>query len=127
MLLILRSSVANIGLQLTKELTMKTNSRLSWLAVVAAATAVCGVALAYVPAGAAIPSASSGAAWSTALDGSDAGVVIDDITIDVPHAPPVAAYVVRPAGHLAPQSQAGILFLHWLGQIHNDRTEYLPE
>lgn len=54
-------------------------------------------------------------------------MVIDDITIHVPHAPAVAAYVVRPAGHLAPESQAGVLFLHWLGQIHNDRTEYLPE
>src|SRR6478735_11887415 len=107
---------------------MKANPRLSWLAVIAAMTAVCGVALAYAPANATAPTASPGAARTTGAGGSAAGgVVIDDITIKVPHAPPVAAYVVRPAGHLEPQSQAGILFLHWLGQIHNDRTEYLPE
>jgi pimeloyl-ACP methyl ester carboxylesterase len=58
---------------------------------------------------------------------SPTGVVIDDISIHVPHGPDVAAYVVRPAGRQAPASDAGILFLHWLGQIHNDRTEYLAE
>jgi dienelactone hydrolase len=88
---------------------------------------MCGVALAYAPADATAPG-SSGAPRSTPADGfASGGVVIEDITIEVPHAPSVAAYVVRPAGHLAPSSQAGILFLHWLGQIHNDRTEYLPE
>ncbi len=55
------------------------------------------------------------------------GVSIDDITIHVPSGPDLPAYVVRPAGHQQPASDAGILFLHWLGQIHNDRTEYLGE
>jgi dienelactone hydrolase len=39
----------------------------------------------------------------------------------------VPAYLVRSAGTLKPGSQAGILFLHWLGQIHSDRTEFLAE
>jgi dienelactone hydrolase len=114
---------------------MKTYPRPSWLAVMAAMTAICGLALAYAPANASGSASATAAGRSpapaargTSADStSAAGVVIDDITIDVPHGPAVAAYVVRPAGHLAPQSQAGILFLHWLGQIHNDRTEYLPE
>jgi dienelactone hydrolase len=95
---------------------MTGNFRRSRLAVVAAMITVCGIALTYSPAGA----AGSGTT-------RQADVVINDISIDVPHGPAMAAYVVRPAGHHAPQSQAGILFLHWLGQIHNDRTEYLPE
>ena len=55
------------------------------------------------------------------------GVVIRDITITVPHQQPVSAYVVKPTGKLAKKSLAGVLFLHWLGQIHNDRTEFLAE
>ena len=70
--------------------------------------------------------ASTGAGAATASQ-SRSGVVIEDISIDVPHGPDVPAYVVRPAGQLAAHSQAGVLFLHWLGQIHNDRTEYLGE
>ncbi len=100
---------------------MKTTPRLPWLAVIAAMTAICAVALAYAPATASTPGPTPAPAASSS------GVVIDDITIDVPHGPAIAAYVVKPAGHLAPQSQAGIVFLHWLGQIHNDRTEYLAE
>ncbi len=107
---------------------MKVNPRPPWVVVVAALTAVCGIALAFSPATAAAPGTSSGSDPSTAARGtSHGGVAIDDITIDVPGGPSVAAYVVRPAGHLAPQSQAGILFLHWLGDSHNDRTEFLGE
>ena len=54
-------------------------------------------------------------------------VVIKDITIAVRHQQPVRAYLVAPAGRSAEHAYAGILFLHWLGQIHNDRTEYLGE
>jgi dienelactone hydrolase len=57
----------------------------------------------------------------------DRGVLIEDVLIPVRHQSPVAAYVVRPSGWHRAHSQAGILFLHWLGQIHNDRTEYLAE
>jgi dienelactone hydrolase len=60
-------------------------------------------------------------------DADGQGVVIRDVLIHVRHQQPVSAYVVRPAGTLAPKSKAGILFLHWLGSIHNDRTEYLGE
>ncbi|HEY9378267.1 MAG TPA: hypothetical protein VIQ02_14380 [Jiangellaceae bacterium] len=55
------------------------------------------------------------------------GVVVTDVKIPVPHQPSIDAYVVQPAGRLARHSQAGVLWLHWLGQIHNDRTEYLAE
>lgn len=55
-------------------------------------------------------------------------VIIHDITIRLPgqhrH---VSAYLVKPVGKLKRHSAAGVLFLHWLGQIHNDRTEYLGE
>ena len=56
-----------------------------------------------------------------------ARVVVDDVTIRVPRQDPVQAYVVRPAGHLKRSSAAGVLFLHWLGEINNDRGEYLTE
>ena len=54
-------------------------------------------------------------------------VSVQDIRVPVPGQQPVPAYLVRSAGALKPGSQAGILFLHWLGQIHSDRTEFLAE
>jgi len=54
-------------------------------------------------------------------------VIISDVRVPVPGQHPVQAYLVRPAGRLRPHSHAGILFLHWLGQIHSDRTEFLAE
>ncbi|MGI9005169.1 MAG: dienelactone hydrolase family protein [Streptosporangiaceae bacterium] len=56
-----------------------------------------------------------------------ARVVVSDIRIAVPGQAAVPAFLVRPAGRLRQHSQAGILFLHWLGQIHSDRTEFLAE
>jgi len=56
-----------------------------------------------------------------------AQVSVQDIRVPVPGQQPVPAYLVRSAGGLKPGSQAGILFLHWLGQIHSDRTEFLAE
>lgn len=59
---------------------------------------------------------------------SHSGVVIQDVRLHVPgQERQVSAYVVKPAGRLPQDSAAGVLFLHWLGQIHNDRTEYLGE
>jgi dienelactone hydrolase len=54
-------------------------------------------------------------------------VSVQDIRVPVPGQQPVPAYLVRSAGALKPRSQAGILFLHWLGQVHSDRTEFLAE
>ena len=54
-------------------------------------------------------------------------VIVQDVRVPVPGQQPVPAYLVRSAGNLKPGSHAGILFLHWLGQIHSDRTEFLPE
>lgn len=54
-------------------------------------------------------------------------VSVQNIRVPVPGQQPVPAYLVRSAGALEPGSQAGILFLHWLGQIHSDRTEFLAE
>jgi dienelactone hydrolase len=56
-----------------------------------------------------------------------AQVSVQDIRVPVPGQQPVPAYLVRSAGTHKPGSQAGILFLHWLGQIHSDRTEFLAE
>lgn len=54
-------------------------------------------------------------------------VVVSDITIAVAGQPSVPAYLVRPAGRLVDHSRAGVLFLHWLGQVHSDRSEFLAE
>ena len=60
--------------------------------------------------------------------GARSGVVVKDIRLKVPgQKHRVSAFVVEPAGRLARHSAAGVLFLHWLGQIHNDNTEYLGE
>lgn len=56
-----------------------------------------------------------------------AQVIISDVRVPVPGQHAVPAYLVRSAGRLRPHSHAGILFLHWLGQIHSDRTEFLAE
>jgi dienelactone hydrolase len=54
-------------------------------------------------------------------------VTVETVLVPVPGGVPVPAYLVRPAGALPMHSQAGILFLHWLGQIHSDRSEFLAE
>jgi dienelactone hydrolase len=54
-------------------------------------------------------------------------VIVQDVRIPVHGQPAVSAYLVRSAGSLARHSHAGILFLHWLGQIHSDRSEFLAE
>jgi dienelactone hydrolase len=54
-------------------------------------------------------------------------VVIRNVMVPVPGQHAVPAYLVRSAGPLRRHSRAGILFLHWLGQIHSDRTEFLAE
>ena len=76
---------------------MTVRSRLPWLAMAATLAATCALAALSIPAGAS----------TTSADDPSGGVVIDDITIDVPSGPDVAAYVVRPSGHLGAQSQAG--------------------
>jgi dienelactone hydrolase len=54
-------------------------------------------------------------------------VIVENVWVPVPGQHAVPAYLVESAGVLAPRSRAGILFLHWLGPIHGDRTEFLPE
>jgi dienelactone hydrolase len=55
------------------------------------------------------------------------GVVVEDITIPVPGQADVHAWFVHPSGQAKKHSQAGILWLHWLGEINGDRNEYLSE
>lgn len=55
------------------------------------------------------------------------GVVIKDVRLSVPYGQPMPTYIVEPRGQQAPRSLAGVLFLHWLGDVHSDRTEYLAE
>jgi pimeloyl-ACP methyl ester carboxylesterase len=50
--------------------------------------------------------------------------VVEDVALDVAGADPVEAYVVQPADGAV---RAGVLWLHWLGEHHNDRTQLLPE
>ena len=66
-------------------------------------------------------------AAGTATSPSVSRVIVQDVRVPVPGQQPVPAYLVRSTGHLKPGSHAGILFLHWLGQIHSDRTEFLAE
>ena len=54
-------------------------------------------------------------------------MVVDDITIAVPGQDPVPAWLVRPGGQPKKHSRAGVLWLHWLGEINGDRNEYLSE
>jgi len=54
-------------------------------------------------------------------------VVVEDIAIAVPGQDPVQAWLGRPAGQPKKHSQAGVLWLHWLGEINGDRNEYLSE
>jgi dienelactone hydrolase len=70
-----------------------------------------------------VPSQAAG----TQAPAAGARVIVQDVSIPVHGQHAVEAYLVRPAGPLRPHSQAGILFLHWLGQIHSDRTEFLAE
>jgi dienelactone hydrolase len=53
-------------------------------------------------------------------------VIVQDIRIRVPGQSPVAAWLVQPAKPKK-HAAAGILWLHWLGEIHNDRSEFLAE
>jgi dienelactone hydrolase len=66
-------------------------------------------------------------AGGTAKATSSDQVVVQDITIEVPHQDPVHAWLVEPGGGLKRHSEAGVLWLHWLGEINNDRSEYLSE
>jgi dienelactone hydrolase len=54
-------------------------------------------------------------------------VIVQDVLLTIPGHPAISAYLVRPGGHLRRHGDAGVLFLHWLGQIHSDRTEFLAE
>jgi dienelactone hydrolase len=56
-----------------------------------------------------------------------AQVIVQDVRVPVAGHAPVAAYLVRTGGAVRAGSEAGILWLHWLGQIHSDRTEFLAE
>lgn len=49
---------------------------------------------------------------------------VSDVSLEVGGADPVEAFVVEPAGI---RVRAGVLFLHWLGEHHNDRTQFLTE
>jgi dienelactone hydrolase len=86
-----------------------------------------GIVIAGAATGAIAVAGAEAAPTRPAASATQAKIVVRDVLIPVPGQPAVPASVVRPAGALAPHSEAGILWLHWLGQIHSDRTELLPE
>jgi dienelactone hydrolase len=92
-----------------------------------AAAAASAAALALALGGGVNAAQASGAARDGKAATSTAGIVVKDIVIKVRHQQPVSAYLVKPEGRLHSNSSAGVLWLHWLGQIHNDRTEFLGE
>src|SRR5262245_30968966 len=83
--------------------------------------------------------ASAAPGTTTARGGTTAGdndgrgrhvaVVVQDISIRVPGQAPVGAWLVRPEGHAAPRSLAGVLYLHWLEPPAStqNRSEFLDE
>ena len=75
----------------------------------------------------ALAAALSSQASGTPAAATGAPVIVQNVRVPVPGQHAVRAYLVRPAGTLRAHSEAGILFLHWLGQIHSDRTEFLAE
>lgn len=84
------------------------------------------MATSFIVGGAAAGVAANGDQHPGGQQGSS--VVISDVTLRVPgQQHTMAAYVVKPAGPQTRRADAGILFLHWLGDPHNDRTEYLAE
>jgi dienelactone hydrolase len=90
-----------------------------------AAAACAALVVAAAPAGPQPATASAGHAGDRVESGRS--VVIRDVMIEVSHQQPIAAFIVRPAGRAKPASEAGVLWLHWLGQIRSDRTEFLGE
>src|ERR1700683_4230062 len=85
-----------------------------------------GLAVALAAALAAVAVAPSQAA-GTRPRPAGAGVSVENVWVPVPGQHAVPAYLVKSAGALAPSSHAGILFLHWLGQLHGGRAGFPPE
>jgi dienelactone hydrolase len=86
--------------------------------------AAVAVTLAGTLAAAAVAPAQAAARPATSVA---APVIVQDVLVAIPGHPAVSAYLVRPGGPLRRHAYAGVLFLHWLGQIHSDRTEFLAE
>ncbi|HRD60731.1 MAG TPA: alpha/beta fold hydrolase [Nocardioides sp.] len=51
-------------------------------------------------------------------------VTVSDVTIPVPGQEQVRAWLVT--GDDAGRPRSAVLWLHWLGHLHNDRSEFLP-
>jgi dienelactone hydrolase len=90
-------------------------------------TRTAGVTVALVAVLATVAAATPSGAAGAHHPAAKTHVIVQDVRIAVHGQPAVSAYLVRSAGSLARHSHAGILFLHWLGQIHSDRTEFLAE
>jgi dienelactone hydrolase len=93
----------------------------------AVAVAAAGAAALALAVGGGTGSAASGATSGGKTATGGVSVVVKDIVIKVRGQQPVSAYLVKPEGRLRSNSSAGVLWLHWLGEIHNDRTEFLTE
>jgi dienelactone hydrolase len=74
-------------------------------------------------------SASAGPSPDTGSHARHEAVVVQDISIPVPGQDPVDAWLVRPDGHAAPGSLAGVIYLHWLEPpaSNQNRSEFLDE
>jgi pimeloyl-ACP methyl ester carboxylesterase len=55
------------------------------------------------------------------------GALVEDVALPVEGHEPVEAFVVSPPPAAGPRPRAGVLWLHWLGEHHNDRSQFLPE
>lgn len=57
------------------------------------------------------------------------GALVDDVALPVEGGDPVEAFIVSPATSAAAGGSppAAVLWLHWLGEHHNDRSQFLGE
>src|SRR5690242_7383941 len=53
------------------------------------------------------------------------GALVDDVALPLEGADPVEAFIVSPGSGIEPRG--AVLWLHWLGEHHNDRSQFLAE
>jgi dienelactone hydrolase len=97
-----------------------------WNRLGIAAVAAMTLAMAGTSGAAAAPDAEPPAAGTGSADARAGDVIVQDVLIPVDGQDPVAAWLVRPA-KAERAASAGVVWLHWLGEIHADRTEFLAE
>jgi dienelactone hydrolase len=112
---------------------MPTRREVLELLAVAPVAGLAGSALTAAPAAAApaaAPATAPGAAPAAPAGARPAtDVLVRDVSVPVPGADAVPAYLVLPGGRRAAHTAPAVLFLHWFDplSVNSDRTEFLAE